>query len=321
MTNHVIIIQQAQINALNISPATCVEWVRDAFLMKDDIQMPAKLSVHPQGEDFITSMPCLLPEHHGKKYFGIKIVSRIDGQIPTLQSNIFLYDAKTGNLLAIIDGDWITAMRTGAVAALAAKTFQRKDMDSYSMMGLGNIGRAIGLCLAADNRERQITIRLLRYKDQAERFIERLKGYDNVRFEIIDDKREFAAEADVLISSVTVATELLFPDDSLFKKGVTVIPVHMRGFQNCDLFFDKVFGDDTDQIRGFKYFSQFRQYDEFHHVLQGKNPGRTSDDERILSYNYGISLHDTFFASRIYEQAVGVSNGFNIEKQDQKLWL
>ena len=321
MTNHVIIIQQAQINALNISPATCVEWVRDAFLMKDDIQMPAKLSVHPQGEDFITSMPCLLPEHHGKKYFGIKIVSRIDGQIPTLQSNIFLYDAKTGHLLAIIDGDWITAMRTGAVAALAAKTFQRKDVDSYSMMGLGNIGRAIGLCLAADNRERQITIRLLRYKDQAERFIERLKGYDNVRFEIIDDKREFAAEADVLISSVTVATELLFPDDSLFKKGVTVIPVHMRGFQNCDLFFDKVFGDDTDQIRGFKYFSQFRQYDEFHHVLQGKNPGRTSDDERILSYNYGISLHDTFFASRIYEQAVGVSKGFNIEKHDQKLWL
>ena len=321
MTNHVIIIQQAQINALNISPATCVEWVRDAFLMKDDIQMPAKLSVHPQGEDFITSMPCLLPEHHGKKYFGIKIVSRIDGQIPTLQSNIFLYDAKTGHLLAIIDGDWITAMRTGAVAALAAKTFQRKDVNSYSMMGLGNIGRAIGLCLAADNRERQITIRLLRYKDQAERFIERLKGYDNVRFEIIDDKREFAAEADVLISSVTVATELLFPDDSLFKKGVTVIPVHMRGFQNCDLFFDKVFGDDTDQIRGFKYFSQFRQYDEFHHVLQGKNPGRTSDDERILSYNYGISLHDTFFASRIYEQAVGVSKGFNIEKHDQKLWL
>lgn len=321
MTNHVIIIQQAQINALNISPATCVEWVRDAFLMKDDIQMPAKLSVHPQGEDFITSMPCLLPEHHGKKYFGIKIVSRIDGQIPTLQSDIFLYDAKTGHLLAIIDGDWITAMRTGAVAALAAKTFQRKDVNSYSMMGLGNICRAIGLCLAADNRERQITIRLLRYKDQAERFIERLKGYDNVRFEIIDDKREFAAEADVLISSVTVATELLFPDDSLFKKGVTVIPVHMRGFQNCDLFFDKVFGDDTDQIRGFKYFSQFRQYDEFHHVLQGKNPGRTSDDERILSYNYGISLHDTFFASRIYEQAVGVSKGFNIEKHDQKLWL
>ena len=320
MTNHVSVIQQAQIDALHISPSTCVEWVREAFLMKDDIQMPAKQSVHPQGEDFITSMPCLLTEHNGRRFFGIKMVSRIDGQQPTLQSNIVLYDATTGQLLAIIDGDWITAIRTGAVAALAARTLQRQGVDTYSLMGLGNIGRAVGLCLAADNRDRRITIRLLRYKDQAERFIERLKDYDNVSFEIIDDKKEFAAEADVLISAVTLATELLFPDDSLFKKGVTVIPVHMRGFQNCDLFFDKVFGDDTDQIRGFKYFPQFRQYDELHHVLQGKNPGRTSDDERILSYNYGIALHDIFFASRIYLRAEG-GGGFDIFKQDQKLWF
>jgi ornithine cyclodeaminase len=320
MTHYVSVIQQPQIDALHLSPATCVEWVKEAFLMKDDIQMPAKLSVHPQGEDFITSMPCLLPESQGKKYFGIKMVSRIDGQLPTLQSNIFLYDAKTGHLLAVIDGDWITAMRTGAVAALAAKTFQRKGNSTYSIMGLGNIGRAVGLCLAADNRDRQITFRLLRYKDQAERFVERMKDFDNVNFEIVNDKRIFVTEADVLISAVTVATELLFPDDSLFRKGVTVIPVHVRGFQNCDLFFDKVFGDDTGQVSGFKYFNQFRQYDEFHHVLQGKNPGRTSDEERILSYNYGIALNDIFFASRIYER-IQTGDGFNLEKQDQKLWL
>lgn len=320
MTHYVSVIQQSQIDALHLNPATCVEWVKEAFLMKDDIQMPAKMSVHPQGEDFITSMPCLLPESQGQKYFGIKMVSRIDGQVPTLQSNIFLYDAKSGHLLAVVDGDWITAMRTGAVAALATKTLQRKGNSVYSIMGLGNIGRAVGLCLAADNRDRQITFRLLRYKDQAERFVERLKDFDNVNFEIVDDKRIFAAEADVLISAVTVATELLFPDDDLFRKGVTVIPVHMRGFQNCDLFFDKVFGDDTGQVSGFKYFNQFRQYDEFHHVLQGKNPGRTNDEERILSYNYGIALHDIFFASRIYER-IQTGDGFNLEKQDKKLWF
>ena len=320
MNHYVSVIQQSQIEALHLNPATCVEWVKEAFLMKDDIQMPAKMSVHPQGEDFITSMPCLLPESQGRKYFGIKMVSRIDGQVPTLQSNIFLYDAKSGHLLAVVDGDWITAMRTGAVATLAAKTLQRKGNSTYSIMGLGNIGRAVGLCLAADNRDRQITFRLLRYKDQAERFVERLKDFDNVNFEIVDDKRTFAAEADVLISAVTVATELLFPDDDLFRKGVTVIPVHMRGFQNCDLFFDKVFGDDTGQVSGFKYFNQFRQYDEFHHVLQGKNPGRTNDEERILSYNYGIALHDIFFASRIYER-IQKGDGFNLEKQDKKLWL
>ena len=268
----------------------------------------------------MTSMPCLLPKYNGRKYFGLKLVSRIEGQTPTLKSDITLYDAETGQLLAIMDGDWITAMRTGAVAALAARTFQRKGVDTYSMIGLGNIARAVALCLIADNEDRHITIRLMRYKDQAEQFIERFKGHDNVTFEIIDNPTAFLSEADVVISCVTVATELLFPDNSLYKKGVTIIPVHVRGFQNCDLFFDKVFGDDTGQVSGFKYFKQFRQYDEFHHVLQGKNPGRTSDEERILSYNYGIALNDIFFASRIYER-IQTGDGFNLEKQDQKLWL
>ena len=153
-----------------------------------------------------------------------------------------------------------------------------------------------------------------------QRFIERFKEHKNVSFEIIDDKQSFAAEADVLISCVTVATELLFPDDSLFKKGVTVVPVHMRGFQNCDLFFDKVYGDDTGQICNFKYYSQFRAYDELHHVLQGKNPGRVNEEERILSYNYGLGLHDVFFASKIYE-LIGDAPGFDFSRQEQKVWV
>ena len=317
----VSVIQQQQIEQLNINPKDCIEWVKQGFLMKDDAQMPAKLSVHPQGEDFMTTMPCLLPKHNGKKYFGIKLVSRIEGQIPTLKSDITLYDAEMGQLLAVIDGDWITAMRTGAVAALAARTFQRSDVDTYSMIGLGNIARAVALCLIADNSNRHITIRLMRYKNQAEQFIERFKAYDNVTFEIIDAPTKFLSEADVLISCVTVATELLFPDNTLYKRGVTVIPVHVRGFQNCDLFFDKVFGDDTGQIQKFKYFNQFREYDEIHHVLQGKNPGRTNNDERILSYNYGIALHDIVFASRIYEKMKAETAGFEYVKQDQKIWV
>ena len=317
----VAVIQQEQIDALNISPAECIDWVTQGFLMKDETQMPAKLSVHPQGEDFMTSMPCLLPKQGVTKYFGLKLVSRIENHLPALKSDITLYDAETGQLLALMDGDWITAMRTGAVAALAARTLKRKDINTYSMIGLGNIARAVALCLIADSHGHPITLRLMRYKDQAEKFIERFKNYQNVTFEIIDDKTEFVSEADVLISCVTVATELLFPNNSLLKKGVTVIPVHVRGFQNCDLFFDKVFGDDTGQIKTWKYFNQFRNYDEIHHVLQGKNLGRTNDEERILSYNYGIALHDIVFASKIYEKVKANATGFEFSKQTEKTWL
>ena len=321
-TEIIKIIQQEQITSLNISPAECVKWVEEGFRMKDQAQMPPKPSVHPQGEDFMTTMPCLLPEQKEQKRFGIKVVNRIEGQNPALSSMIYLYDAKTGHLLAIMDGDWITAMRTGAVATLAARLFQKEGTNTYSMIGLGNIARATALCLIADNTDRNIKIRLMRYKDQAERFVDRFKDAGNVTFEIIDTKEEFLSEADVVISCVTVATDLLFPNEALFRKGITVIPVHVRGFQNCDLFFDKVFGDDTGQIRNWKYFSKFRQYDELHHVLLGRNPGRENQDERILSYNYGLALHDIVYASRIYDM-IGEKgcDTFNYFRQDMKIWI
>lgn len=322
ITDKIAIISQEKIVSLSISPSDCVKWVEEGFLKKDLAQMPAKLSVHPQGEDFMTTMPCLLPEENGIKRFGIKVVNRIESQKPALSSIIYLYDALTGHLLAIMDGDWITAMRTGAVAALAARLFKKDKTDTYSMIGLGNIARAVAMCLIADNKNTPITIRLMRYKDQAEQFMEKFKDANHVTFKIIDDKEQFISEADVIISCVTVATELLFPNDSLFKKGVTLIPVHVRGFQNCDLFFDKVFGDDTDQIRNWKYFSQFRQYDELHHVLQGANPGRTNQEERILSYNYGLALHDIVFASKIYEHIKNTDiDSFSYSRQDIKTWM
>lgn len=314
-------IQHGQIAGLGIRPEECIEWVRQGFLVKDEAQMPAKLGVHPRGEDFMTSMPCLLPERDGKKYFGLKLVSRIAGQTPLLKSDIMLYDAMSGRLLAVMDGSWITAMRTGAVAALAAETFRREDVDAYSLMGLGNIARAVALCLMAANRHRRITIRLLRYKDQAECFAGRFKSHPNVTWELVDDRTVFLSKADVLVSCVSVAPGLLFPEDGLFKKGITLIPVHVRGFQNCDLFFDKVFGDDTEQIRRFEFFPKFRQYAEFHRVLAGKVPGRTRGDERILSYNYGIALHDVVFAARIYERLRGEAPGFTLERPEGKNWL
>ena len=256
ITDKIAVISQEKIVSLGISPSDCIKWVEEGFLKKDLTQMPAKLSVHPQGEDFMTTMPCLLPEEKGHERFGIKVVNRIENQQPALSSIIYLYNALTGHLLAMMDGDWITAMRTGAVAALAARLFKKEGVDTYSMLGLGNIARAVAMCLMADNQDKPITIRLMRYKDQAEKFVEKFKDASHVKFEIIDDKEQFISEADVVISCVTVATELLFPNDSLFPKGVTVIPVHVRGFQNCDLFFDKVFGDDTDQIRNWRYFSK-----------------------------------------------------------------
>ena len=107
--------------------------------------------------------------------------------------------------------------------------------------------------------------------------------------------------ADVVVSCITDASGLMVEDVSLFKPGVLVVPVHTRGFQNCDTVFEKVFADDTDHVKGFRYFSQFKEYHQMEEVLKGAAVGRANDSERILSYNIGLGLHDVLFASKIYE--------------------
>lgn len=313
------IISQRQIKSLNIPATECVNWVRESFLMKQNAQLPAKISIHPQGNDFFNTMPCVLPAPN--HFFSVKIVHRIAGATPSLGSDLLLYDSTTGELLAMMDADWITAMRTGAVATLASQTFQVKDNCDYGLLGLGNTGRATLLCLLESEPNKNHRVRLLRYKDQAESFMERFKAYGNVEFFVIDTVEEIVSASDVIISCITNTNELLCPDDSLFREGCLVIPVHTKGFQNCDLFFDKVFGDDTEHLHGFRYFDKFRKYAEISDVLHGDLPGRESSEERILSYNIGLGLHDAVFAAKIYNKLKDNSKDITIEHETDKFWI
>lgn len=285
---------------LNISPEQCVEWVRDAFILKSECQLPAKMSVHPTGNDFFTTMPCLLPSEYRR--FGAKVVSRIVGRVPALKSDMMLFDSRSGELLAIVDCDWITAMRTGAVATLAIKTLRQSQASEYAFIGLGSTARATLTCLLNSCADEHLNIRLFRYKDQAERIQEEYGHYKNASFTIVDTTTELVKGADVVVSCITDASGLLVEDESLFKPGVLVVPVHTRGFQNCDTTFDKVFADDTDHVKGFKYFSEFREFHQLEEVLKGDVTGRANDSERILSYNIGLGLHDVLYASRIYDK-------------------
>ena len=292
-------ITNSELVALNISATECVDWVREAFVMKSECQLPAKISVHPTGNDFFTTMPCLLPKEYGR--FGAKVVSRIVGRVPALKSDMMLFDSNNGELLALVDCDWITAMRTGAVAALAIKTFRNSTAKEYAFIGLGSTARATLTCLLESCKGEHLNIRLFRYKDQAEKIVEEYKHYKNATFTIVDNTSDLVRGADVVVSCITDASGLLVEDESLFKPGILVVPVHTRGFQNCDTTFDKVYADDTDHVKGFKYFSQFKEFHQIEEVLKGVTPGRESDSERILSYNIGLGLHDVLYASRIYD--------------------
>ena len=149
--------------------------------------------------------------------------------------------------------------------------------------------------------DRQYTIRLKRYKDQAERFATKWAN-TNCTYVIVDTNEQLLENCDVLVSAVTEMPDLFCDDDTKYPEGMLLVPIHTRGFQNCDLFFDHVYADDKGHVEGFKYFSQFKAFNELSEVLLGKEQGRVNNKQRILAYNIGLGLHDVLFATKIYER-------------------
>lgn len=299
-------ISTEQIDALKLSWDKCIEWVKNDFLFKKECQLPAKTSVHPQGRDFITTMPCLLPVE--MKRFGVKIVSRINGNTPALHSDLMLYDSTTGKLLTIVDADRITTMRTAAVATLAIETLKHAGSSVYAFLGLGNTGMATLECILDQiGHTGGIEIRLKRYKKHAEEAINKLSPkYPEVQFCVSDTMDALVNGADVIVSCITDADGLLVDSPDRFAPGALLVPVHTRGFQNCDTVFDRIVADDTDHVRSFRYFNEFRDFCELSDVLSGDRPARLSNNERIIAYNIGLGLHDVYFASQIYDMVNNV---------------
>lgn len=313
------VITFSDIASLGISPATCVAWVEEDLRMKERSILPPKTSLKPHGMEnvFYNTMPCIVPEIEGG---GVKEVTRYLGRTPSIDSEILLYDLNTGAPAALMDGDWITTWRTGAVAVHSVCLLAKKGFSRVGIMGLGNTARATMACLAASMPDRSLEVGLLRYKSQAQEFEERFTGLRNVTFHTVDSVEELAKESEVFVSCVTAADgECLSPD--AFPPGVLVVPVHTRGFAGCDLAFDKVYCDDEGHVKGFRYYVQFKdKLAEVADVVCGRKPGRESDDERIIAYNIGISLHDIAFASRIYKLLGENACEIDLEKPKEKFW-
>lgn len=285
------------ISNLNIKPENCVQWVKESFSLQHNSELPAKISIHLPDNIFFTTMPCHIPSIHK---FGVKIVYRYPSNIPSLKSEILLYDDIQGQLLALLDGTWITAMRTGAVACHTINLLRNSSAKKYAFIGLGNTARATLLCLLNSNRKEHFQVYLQAYKKQEISFIKRFESFSNVSFNIVKTHQELITDADVIVSCLTAADDLLAKKE-WFKKGVLLVPIHTRGFQNCDLFFDRIYADARNHVSHFKNFNHFKNFDEITNIISGANSGRQNDEERILVYNIGIGLHDIYFASKIFD--------------------
>ena len=67
--------------------------------------------------------------------------------------------------------------------------------------------------------------------------------------------------------------------------------------------------------------SPFSQIAELSDVSSGDAVGRADDNERILSYNIGLGLHDLIFADKIYDMLKDRIPDLSLDRQTEKFWI
>ena len=293
--------------AESMKPVEWYDWVDNVLRKKDLFDMPPKIHMSQDNGNYYNVMPAI---YNNENLVTLKMIGRhtlkANEKRSVMMGDIMLYEADTGVLKAIMDAEYITTLRTGVVAAHSAIEFAKKDFDTLGLIGLGNIMTVFFKTfidkLKDSNDNRKLIVKLYKHNQQEVRFAKRFDDLENVEFMYCDSYEEVISNTDIVVSAVTRVDEN-FVEDNCFKKGVTVIPVCTMGFQNCDLFFDKVFTDEIEQIRGFKYFDNFKSVANISDVLNMKKNGRESNDERIIVYNYGLGIHDLYFAQKFYNLA------------------
>lgn len=299
MYKNIVTIIKEEIEFLNISAQEKYNWVDTTLRNKSEYVLPTKTRMPLNESDYFNVMPCALPS---EKVLGLKVVTRNENRreqgLSNIEGDILLYSYDNFMPIALIDGAYITTIRTAAVAVHSIINFAKKR-DVIAMVGLGNIGTEIGNILFELVKEEKITVKLYRYKDQAEKFANKFSHYKNITFEFCETYDELMTDSDVVVSSITFI-EGDFCDSSVYKKQCTIIPVHLRGFKECDRVFDHVITSDLVSIKKFQNYNQIKKLSYIDDLIKDIN--NYVPDNQTIIYNLGLAVYDLYFATKIYKK-------------------
>lgn len=280
-------------------------------------EMPPKPGIHPGGDAFIHAMPAYLPNMSAA---GIKWVSgypeNFKRNLPYISGLIILNDPSTGVPISVMDATWITAMRTGAATAVAAKYLARSDSKIVGIIGCGVQGRSNLEALRTVMRDLEEVRAYDISSFNLQRYIEEMSEKFGVTVKAASGPRDAVDGSDVV---VTAGPILRHPspviEKSWIKNGVFVCPIDFDSYWKTEAvhLMDKFCVDDVNQLEYYRSVGYFRDvpkvYAELGELVVGKKAGRENDEERIMSMNLGVAIEDIAVAARVYDAATRKGSG------------
>ncbi len=313
MGQRILYLSRADVEAVAVPMERIITAVEAMFREKaaGRVEMPPKPGIHPLPDSFIHAMPAYIPALHAA---GMKWVSGFPENfkkgLPYISGLILLNDPDTGIPLAVMDCTWITAMRTGAATAVAAKFLARTDSREVGILGCGVQGRSNLEALRA-----LFPLARVRAYDtdvQArDRYTEEVSKKLSLEAVPVDTPKDAVAGADIV---VTAGPLLKTPHATIpagwLSEGAFASLVDYDSYWQRDALkeVDKFCTDDVPQLEYYKTLGYFHDippvYAELGELVSGRRPGRERAKERTMTCNLGLALSDMATAPLVYNLAI-----------------
>ncbi len=311
--------------------AKAIDVVEGAFseLANGTAEMPPRtVMIDPDVGGWIAYMPSYLKSGGA---LGVKAVTVYKANpdkfnLPTTLGTILVQDQNTGQVVAAMDGGYLTAVRTGAVSGVATRHLARNDSRIGGILGTGVQARAqvIAMCEAASLDE--VLMFSVDPEERRNAFAEDLNDATGVSMRVVSSTEEVLANSDVVALATTAANPIVKAE--WWKEGahINAIGSHAPGVRELDtetIVKSKVVCDQKESCLAEAgdiqipieegAYSPDSIHGDLGAVVNGSIKGRENDSEITLFKSVGLAIQDISCAALVYQQAVEQGVGTEFE--------
>ncbi|NHJ00899.1 MAG: hypothetical protein EAX86_02100 [Candidatus Heimdallarchaeota archaeon] len=306
-----------------------IEVLKSAFseLSNGSAILPQRIVIPVEKQKGISLyMPAFLPETGS---LAVKVVTVFKENvskfnIPTTLGKVLLQDIETGDVNCIMDGGYLTAMRTGAVSGCAIEYLAKKNAQILTLFGAGVQG-STQLWAAIEARPSLHTCRIYDIqKEIAQDFAKNAKHH-NLNFEFPNSPKEAIKDTDIIVTSTTSLTPIFKGEWLESGMHISGIGSHNPGARELDtitiqrskIICDQISaclaeaGDIMIPIK--EGVISRNQLTELGEVINGLKPGRENSEEITLFKSVGLAIQDAAVAKLVYDKACEKNIGTEVE--------
>jgi ornithine cyclodeaminase/alanine dehydrogenase-like protein (mu-crystallin family) len=325
----IVILSRAEVERL-LPMAECVEVMAEALAALSGGQMHQPLRMVVRPPEAIGLMGLMPAYRSGERaLYGLKAVCVFPGNTAkgkdAHQGSVMLFSAETGELLALLNASAITAIRTGAVSAVATRLLARDGAGDVAILGAGVQARAHLAAMACVRPIRRVRV-ASRSAEHPRRFAEDLAPHYPFPIEPAESAEAAVRGADLIVTATTATEPILRREwiapgahiNAVGSSIPTTREVDTATIAAAGLFVDRresTLNESGDYLFAMREGAIGPEHirAEVGELLLGRHPGRTSPEQITLFKSLGLAVEDLAAANHVYRQALAQGLGTWVE--------